>query len=89
MPLVIASAFTMAGFWPILPFAGLEVAILGGALYWSMRKTSVRELVRVDERCVLIRKHQPGRDVEMEFSRYWTQVRLVRPEVPTLGSYRV
>ncbi|TDJ48448.1 MAG: DUF2244 domain-containing protein [Gammaproteobacteria bacterium] len=35
----------------------------------------------MDERCVLIRKHQPGRDVEMEFSRYWTQVRLVRPKV--------
>jgi uncharacterized membrane protein len=80
MPLVIASAFTIAGFWPILPFAGLEVALLGCALYWSMRKTRVREFVRVDERCVLIRKHEAGRDVELEFSRYWTQVRLVRPK---------
>lgn len=80
MPLVIASAFTIAGFWPILPFAGLEVALLGCALYWSMRKTRAREFVRVDERCVLIRKHEAGRDVELEFSRYWTQVRLVRPK---------
>ena len=80
MPLVLASVFTLAGFWPILPFTGLEVAALGGALYWSIRKTRVRELIRVDERCVLIRKQQPGRNEDLELSRYWTYVRLVRPE---------
>ena len=80
MPLVIASAFTMAGFWPILPFAGLEVAALGVALYWSMRKTRVRELIRVDERNVLIRTHRPGKNREYEFLRYWTQIKLVRPK---------
>ena len=80
MPLVIASAFTVAGYWPILSFAGLEVAALGAGLYWSMRKTRVCELVRVGERCVQILKFQPGQDEKLEFSRYWTQVRLIRPQ---------
>lgn len=78
-PLVVAVLFAMAGFWPILTVAGIEVVALGAALWWTMRKTKTRELIQIDERNVLVRKSQPGRDEEHEFSRYWTQVRLVRP----------
>lgn len=79
-PLAIASLFAMAGFWPILTVAGVEVAILGAALWWTMRKTKTRELIEIDERNVLIRKCYPDRDEKHEFSRHWTQVSLVRSE---------
>jgi len=78
-PLVIAGLFAMAGFWPILTVAGIEVAVLAAALWWTLRKTKTRELIRIDERNILVRKHHPDRDEEHELSRYWTQVRLVRP----------
>jgi len=69
----------MAGFWPILTVAGIEVVVLGAALWWTMRKTKTRELIRIDERNVVIRKIHPDSDEQHEFSRYWTQVKLVRP----------
>lgn len=69
----------MAGFWPILTVAGIEVVVLGTALWWTMRKTTTRELIRIDERNVVIRKIHPDSDEQHEFSRYWTQVKLVRP----------
>lgn len=78
-PLIIATFFAYAGMWPILTAAGVEAIALGTALWWTLRKTKTRELIRVDERNVLVRKSQPGRDEEHEFSRYWTQVRLIQP----------
>ena len=61
-PLVIATLFAIAGFWPILTVASVEVVVLGTALWWTLRKTKTRELIRIDERNILIRKSQPGRD---------------------------
>ena len=37
----IAILFAMAGFWPILTVAGIEMAALGAALWWTMRKTKL------------------------------------------------
>lgn len=79
VPLVIAGLFAMVGFWPILTVAGIEVAALGAALWWTMRKTKTRELIQIDERNILVRKRHPDRDEQHELSRYWTQVRLVQP----------
>jgi len=78
-PLAVATLFALAGFWPILTVAGVEVMVLGAALWWTLRKTTARELIQIDEHNVLVRKRQPGRDEQHEFSRYWTQVRLIRP----------
>ena len=36
--LVVAIAFAILGFWPVLPFAGAELLLLGGALYLSQRR---------------------------------------------------
>ena len=79
-PLVIASLFAYAGYWPILTVAGVEALVLGTALWWTLRKTRTRELIAIDERNVVVRKRKPGRDEQHEFARYWTQVRLVESE---------
>ena len=78
-PLTVAIVFAIAGFWPILTIAGIEVIVLGMALWWTLRKTTTRELIEIDERNVRIRKSGPGHNEEHEFSRYWTQVRLIKP----------
>lgn len=78
-PLGVAGMTAMAGFWPISSVAGIEVVALGAALWWTMRKTRIRDLIRVDERVILVRKCRPGRNEEHEFSRPWTRVSLVRP----------
>ena len=39
----------LQGFWPVLPFAGLEMAVLGWALKTSMDRRHHRETVTVSD----------------------------------------
>jgi uncharacterized membrane protein len=49
--LAVAGFFTAFGFWPVLPFAGLELLALGVALRASLRRNRYREVVEFcDER---------------------------------------
>lgn len=74
----IAGSFAAAGYWPILPFAGLELAALGAALSFSMRRGRMRELIRVDESNVTVSKSHGDQVHEYEFQRPWTRVHLQR-----------
>ena len=78
----IAGSFAAAGYWPILPFAGLEMLALGLALRWSMRRDRLREVISVDERHVRVRKTSVNRQRDYEFSRPWTRVELMQPPTP-------
>ena len=75
--MIVAGGFAAAGYWPILPFAGLELLALGAALYWSMRQGRNRELIRVDDRLVTVQRYPGGEQDEIEFARHWTRVELV------------
>ncbi len=77
--LAIAGSFALAGYWPILPFAGLELLGLGLALYVSMRRCRIHESICIDEHRVVIRKAGLDRRREYEFSRPWTKVELLSP----------
>ncbi|MGI9329407.1 MAG: DUF2244 domain-containing protein [Gammaproteobacteria bacterium] len=81
--LTIAVSFAIVGYWPILPFAGLELLALGAALRWSMLQGQRRERIRVDEDCVHVSKTGRGDTREYEFSRAWTQVKLVKAKQST------
>lgn len=48
--------FAVAGAWPILPFAGIELAALGTALYWVNWKLEYRHVIRFTDSNVLIDK---------------------------------
>lgn len=43
--LTIAGVFAALGFWPVLPFAGLELAALGAALAVVVRRNRYREVM--------------------------------------------
>jgi uncharacterized membrane protein len=77
--LAVAGSFAAAGYWPVLPFAGLELLALGGALHWSMRQGRRRELIRVDDDTVTVSKFAGGSEREYKFSRPWTRIELLRP----------
>lgn len=79
--LTVAGSFAWAGYWPVLPFAGLELLGLGLALYVSMRRGRVHESICIDERRVVVSKTSPNQRAEYEFSRPWTKVELVAPPV--------
>src|SRR5947208_1003608 len=67
------------GFWPVLPFAGLEMAFLGWALMVSMARRHHWETITVTEADVSVELHDRQHSVQHVFPRHWAQVKLRRP----------
>lgn len=78
-PVFIALIFLAQGYWPMLPFAGLELLLLGVALWVSMRRGRHRDYVLLDDERVIVEKHRRHRRERVEFPRGWAQVALERP----------
>jgi uncharacterized membrane protein len=74
----IAGAATMLGYWPVLPFAGAEMALLGWALKANMARRFEREHIEIDEREIRIQYAKPPRRIV--FPRHWAQVKIRRPK---------
>lgn len=75
----IAALFTAQGFWPVLPFAGLEIGLLVWAVRASMRSGLERETITVTQDSVIIR-HWDRRGVQSAvFPRHWSRVTLHAP----------
>ena len=73
----LALYFTLQGFWPILPFAGLEMAALGIALKLSFRRRNQQQLIVLSEDEVrIVSRGIRGCRSEVVFPRHWAQVKL-------------
>jgi uncharacterized membrane protein len=75
----VAGLMAWQGFWPVLPFAGLEMLVLGWALYVSLgnahvvqRLAILPEQVRID--CASRRDQE-----HLVFPRHWAKVTLRAP----------
>ena len=75
--LTLAVSLAIRGFWPVLPFAGLELLALGAALVASQRKGRYREVISVFSDRVVIERTEGGRIGRDEFPRAWARVDLV------------
>lgn len=80
LSLTVALLCVALGYWPVLPFAGLELALLGWALHASLRRRHWAQVVTISELEVTIATNVRGHaDVAPErvvFPRHWASVRL-------------
>jgi uncharacterized membrane protein len=77
----VAGVFTVLGFWPVLPFAGAEMLLLGWALRSNMQRRFERETIHITEAAVVVEDaHASPRRVE--FPRHWARVKIRRPRSP-------
>jgi uncharacterized membrane protein len=67
------------GFWPILPFCGLEMVLLGWALHASMARRHYSQTITVTESDVSVESRDRACCVQVVFPRHWAQVKLRRP----------
>jgi len=73
----LATVLSLKGFWPILPFAGLEMAVLGLALRLSLARRHQQQVISVSEDEVRIEARGiRGCRSEVVFPRHWAQVKL-------------
>jgi uncharacterized membrane protein len=71
----IAIGFSLVlGAWPILPFAGLEMAVLYGAFRYMDRHAFDYERVTIRGSSVGIEVHEGRRVKRLELNRYWAKV---------------
>jgi uncharacterized membrane protein len=77
--LAVAGYFTMRGYWPVLPFAGLEIALLIWAVRMSMRMGLQRETITITEESVTVEHRSPDGNWDLVFPRHWTRVKLHAP----------
>lgn len=73
----VAGVVAAQGFWPVLPFAGLEMALLGWALHRSMQRRRHRQTIVVSDDEVLIADGELECPVAV-FKRHWTRVKVRR-----------
>ena len=77
-PCGIAGFLALKGFWPILPFAGLEMALLAWALSACLERRFHRQTITVTEADVSIDTCARTRCEHVVFPRHWAQVKLRR-----------
>ncbi|MFA5941318.1 MAG: DUF2244 domain-containing protein [Sinimarinibacterium sp.] len=78
LALGISAGMAWLGFWPVLPFAGLEISALGAAVYVSVRRNGYREVLVFEAQRVRVEFGVVGRGAGtvVELSRALTRVLL-------------
>jgi uncharacterized membrane protein len=79
VPFGVAGFLSLRGFWPVLPFAGLEMALLGWALNVSLERRFHRQTITVTDADVSIDTRARRGCEHVVFPRHWAQVKLRRP----------
>lgn len=78
----VAVLFTALGYWPVLPFAGLELVVFIVALRINMRGRSDSQSVSISEERIVIDVRHRSRHTQIVFPRHWAQVKLRRAKSP-------
>ncbi|MGD2083512.1 MAG: DUF2244 domain-containing protein [Chromatiales bacterium] len=74
-----AVPFVLHGYWPVLPFAGLELLALGAAFYLCLRRSQWREVVSIDADTLRVEKGRRHAEQCWECPSAWARVRLEHP----------
>jgi len=77
----IGIVFAIHGYWPVLPFAGLEVVILGAAFYLCLSRSQLREVVTVNDDLVTVDKGRRQPEQHWECPRAWARVIMERSPI--------
>lgn len=77
--IAIAIVFFVQGFWLILPFAGIEMLALTGAIYYCVRKTHRQEVLRFSQEAVVLESGVNKIEQQHHFQRYFTRIHVEPP----------
>ena len=72
----VALPLSFMGYWPILPFAGAELALLFWALRSSMARRHEKQTITISPETVEIEDCRPPEQSCVVFPRHWAQVRI-------------
>jgi uncharacterized membrane protein len=79
VPFGMGGLLAWKGFWPILPFAGLEMALLAWALKVTLERRFHSQTITVTDTDVCVESRERRRSTQVVFPRHWARVKLRRP----------
>jgi len=74
--LTIALSFFTLGLWLVLPFAGLEVFVVGAVVGYTIHRSEDCEIIVVGATDITVTRQEGKRSHRHSFARYWTRVHL-------------
>jgi len=78
--LIVGVSFAAVGAWPVMPFLGVEVLLLYGALWFNQRAGKACEAVNLSERALSVRRVDHwGKQTDYSFQPHWLQVNIEEP----------
>lgn len=77
----IGAVFALQGYWPVLPFAGLEVVGLGAAFYLCLSRSQIREVITISRDTVSVERGRRQAEVHWECPRAWARISLERSPI--------
>ena len=77
--LTLAGLLALRGMWPVLPFSGLEMLLVGWALHASLARRYRAEIITLTESDISVESRDRARCRLTVFQRHWAQVKLRRP----------
>ena len=77
--LTLAGLLALKGMWPILPFSGLEMLLVGWALHASLARRFRSETIVFTDSDISVESRDRMRCRRTVFQRHWAQVKLRRP----------
>ena len=91
--LTIALSFFSLGLWLVLPFAGLEIFVVGMVVGYTIRRSKDYEIILVDNKHVIVTRNEGSQVSRDKFERYWVRVCLetktarLQPSQLKIGSH--
>lgn len=76
---LVAVAWSLAGAWMILPFAGLEIAFLAYGLYYTSRQCYRQEVLVLAPETIRLEKGLQNKEMEWEMPRRWVRLVVTAP----------
>lgn len=71
---LVAIGFASMGAWLVLPFAGLEIAVVTYAFYAVYVHSADFESITIDDDWLIVEKKSREKFSKTEFKRYWVQI---------------
>lgn len=85
LTLGVAILLGLQGLWLVLPFAVLEMLVLGTCLYRCVRHTYSQEVLTLSPESVVLECGVNRPSMRMEFQRYFTRFFVLPPRHPWYG----
>jgi uncharacterized membrane protein len=78
--LVIAIFFCIIGLWPVLPFSGLELMLLGYCLLLTLKRCRRKEVITITGKTIKVERGIEKPEEKEELPMGWVQVKLEKPQ---------